>query len=93
MAEATAGSQARTPSCDFAHFLVTLGNTALVHLGEIGEPGTSPEVNLPLARHTVDVLRLLKEKTSGNLDVEESRLMEALLDELGSKLTAAEAAK
>ncbi len=90
MAAATE-SQARRPSVDFAHFLVTIGNTALVHLGEINEPGSKPSVNLPLARHSVDVLRVLKKKTQGNLDEEESKLLEALLSELGPKLEAAEA--
>lgn len=93
-AESTAGSSpgtaARKPQCDFAHFLVTLGNTALVHLGEVRHPGEDPEVNVHLARHTVDVLRLLKAKTAGNLDEDEQRLIDALLDELGPKVAAAE---
>lgn len=51
----------------------------LLHLGEEGE---SPEPNLPLARHSIDMLAVLQEKTRGNLSVEEQRLLENGLTEL-----------
>jgi len=50
----------------------------LLHLGE----GEEPEPNLPLARHSIDMLGMLQEKTRGNLTVEEARLLENGLTEL-----------
>ncbi|MGH9639112.1 MAG: DUF1844 domain-containing protein [Bryobacteraceae bacterium] len=41
-----------------------------------------PEPNLPLARHSIDMLTMLQEKTRGNLTVEEQRLIENGLTEL-----------
>ena len=74
----------------FASFLVSLGSTALVHLGEISDPSSGGmTVDLKLARHTIDVLSLLKDKTVGNLDDDESRLLDALLHDLRMKYLAA----
>lgn len=41
-----------------------------------------PEVNLPLARHSIDLLAMLQEKTNGNLTTEEQRLLENGMTEL-----------
>ncbi len=77
--------------CSFAQFLVSLGSSALVHLGEIEEPGGGKtHQNLPLARHSIDVLELLKVKTEGNLDADEGRLLDALLTDLNQKYSAAQ---
>lgn len=74
----------------FAQFVVSLGSSALVHLGEIAEPGAAaPRRDLKLARHTIDVLALLKDKTKGNLDEEETRLLDALLFDLRQKFVQA----
>ncbi|RME25154.1 MAG: DUF1844 domain-containing protein [Deltaproteobacteria bacterium] len=76
----------------FAHFVVSLGSSALVHLGEVADPSTGKvEKNLPLARNTIDVLSVLKEKTAGNLDDDETRLLDALLFDLRQKYIAASA--
>ena len=40
------------------------------------------EPNLDLARHTIDTLGILLEKTKGNLELEEQRLLENSLTEL-----------
>jgi hypothetical protein len=68
---------------DFHTFVLSLGSSALLHLGELERPGSSgPEKNLPMAKHTVDILGMLQEKTRGNLTPEEERLMESLLYDL-----------
>ncbi len=41
-----------------------------------------PEPDLPLARHTIDLMAILLEKTKGNLDLDEKRLLENSLTEL-----------
>ncbi len=50
----------------------------LMHFGEEEKP--KPE--LKLARHTIDLLGVLLEKTKGNLSLEEQRLLENSLTEL-----------
>jgi hypothetical protein len=40
------------------------------------------EPNLPMARHTIDLMALLLEKTKGNLSLEEQRLLENSVTEL-----------
>ena len=49
----------------------------LMHFGQ----EEKPEPELPLARHTIDVMAILLEKTKGNLTLEEQRLLENSLTE------------
>jgi hypothetical protein len=73
-------------SMNFASFLLSLATTGMVHLGEIPEPTTGQKMENPeAARQMIDILRILKEKTEGNLSSEESQLMENLLYELQMK--------
>ncbi|MBM3735974.1 MAG: DUF1844 domain-containing protein [Acidobacteria bacterium] len=51
----------------------------LLHLGDETE---RPEPNLPLARHGIDTLAMLQEKTKGNLTWPEQRELENTLAEL-----------
>mgnify|MGYP003961473729 CR=1 FL=1 len=39
-------------------------------------------INLDLARHTIEMIAMLKEKTKGNLTEEEDNLLNALLSEI-----------
>jgi hypothetical protein len=68
--------------CDFNTFIMSLATGAMMNLGKPGPDGTSPPVNLPLARHSIDILALLEEKTSGNLSGSEERLLSQLLYDL-----------
>jgi len=71
------------PEIDFASFIFSLSTSALMHLGELSDPLTQKrEKNLPLAKQTIDILGILKEKTKGNLTPEEEKLMENLLTDL-----------
>jgi hypothetical protein len=72
------------PKADFAGLALSLATSALFHLGlvpdpQTGQPGTK---NLALARHSIDTLELLQDKTRGNLTDEESQLLANLLTEL-----------
>jgi len=70
----------------FASFVVSLASSAFVHLGETPDPSTGePTVNLALARNTIDLIGLLDEKTKGNLDDDEAKLVESVLYELRTK--------
>lgn len=73
---------------NFSTFLISLAGSALVHLGEVDEPGHQTRVDLTLARQTIDVIQMLAEKTRNNLDEEEQRLLEAIQAELHSKYNA-----
>jgi hypothetical protein len=71
------------PPVDFHTFVLSLGSSALLHLGEIENPNDgASQKDLPLAKHTIDILAMLEEKTKGNLSNAEERLMESLLYDL-----------
>ncbi|HEX9636612.1 MAG TPA: DUF1844 domain-containing protein [Acidobacteriota bacterium] len=70
----------------FASFVLSLSTTALIHLGEIAEPGSGQrEVNLEAAQHMIDILSMLRTKTRGNLSADEQKLLEAVLYDLQMK--------
>jgi hypothetical protein len=71
------------PEIDFTHFMFSLSTSALIQLGEIEDPFTQKLVkNLPLAKQTIDLIGLLKEKTKGNLTPDEEKVMQYLLYDL-----------
>jgi hypothetical protein len=74
----------RKPGIDFSTFILSLGSSALIHLGEAPDPvsGQTAPANLPLAQQSIDLLALLQEKTKGNLVGDESRLLDTLLYDL-----------
>jgi Domain of unknown function (DUF1844) len=79
----TARDAAALPAVDFHTFVLSLGSSALLHLGELEHPETGPaEKDLPLAKHTIDILAMLQAKTKGNLTPAEEKLMESLLYDL-----------
>jgi hypothetical protein len=54
-----------------------------VHLGVIDDPETGKRTkNLPLGKQTVDMLRMLQEKTKGNLTEAEEKLLQGILYDL-----------
>lgn len=69
---------------DFSTFLVSLGTSALVQLGEAPDPtrGGKPCTDLEGARQTIDLLGLLEDKTQGNLKPGEAQLLKSLLADL-----------
>ena len=70
----------------FSSFVVSLASSAMVNLGEVGEPGAgNPTPDLAIARQTIDLLGVLEEKTKGNLDDEEAKLLETVLYDLRLK--------
>ncbi len=75
-----------TPPVDFGTFVLSLGSSALVHLGEIQHPqGEEATENLLLARQTIDLLAMLEEKTKGNLTEDEARVLRDVLADLRLK--------
>ncbi len=71
---------------DFSSFILSLGTSCLMHLGENPLPGQKKnEMNLPHAKEVIDLLSLLEEKTRGNLTRDESNLLSNLLYTLRMK--------
>lgn len=71
------------PPIDFPTFIMSMYTQALLLMGEAAHPEIKdvPQ-DLDGARQTIDILRMLKEKTTGNLSLDEDRLLENLLHEL-----------
>jgi hypothetical protein len=68
---------------DFATFIQSLAQQALMHLGLIPYPDTGEHMReLPLARQTIDILQVLHDKTKGNLTPDEKQLFDAILHDL-----------
>ena len=82
--EAPDAAAASLPEVDFSNFVLSLAATAMVQLGMVPDPetGATVEPNLPIAKHTIDTLALMREKTQGNLDEEEEKLLDSMLYEL-----------
>ncbi|MES1210095.1 MAG: DUF1844 domain-containing protein [Pseudomonadota bacterium] len=77
------GAAAGFPPVDFHTFILSLGSSALLHLGELEHPEAGDaRQDLSLAKHTIDILAMLDEKTKGNLSPAEEKLMESLLFDL-----------
>lgn len=71
------------PEINFSSFLLSISSSALLHLGEIADPQSGEKKkDLALAKQSVDIIALLKEKTKGNLTEEEKKLLEHLLYDL-----------
>jgi len=74
------------PEINFSTFVIGLSTQALMHLGEIGNPISGKvETDVPVAKHMIDILGMLKDKTRGNLNASEDRLMEDILFDLRMK--------
>jgi len=70
-----------------------LATAALVYMGAAKLPGTDKvEVNLPLAKLTIDTLDMLKTKTEGNRTPDESSLLDDVLYQLRLAFVKAESA-
>jgi hypothetical protein len=82
--QAGAAEEKELPQIDFSTFVLSLATSALYHLGLSPDPsGQSPPTpNLPLARQAIDTIEMLEEKTRGNLDAEEAKLIKSVLYEL-----------
>ncbi len=68
------------PEVTFSTFVMSLNTSVLYHLGELPDPESGEKfVNLDLARHAIDTLVVLEQKTKGNLTDEEVELMRNIL--------------
>ncbi len=82
-------SEATLGDMSFSTHVLSLNAMALMSLGEM-EGLPAGEVDLESARHVVDTLLMLHEKTAGNLTVEEQRMLDSILYDLRLKVVRAQ---
>jgi len=71
------------PEVTFSSLVLSLNTSALFHMGELPHPETGQRlVDRELAKHTIDTLILLADKTKGNLSYDENELLTRVLYEL-----------
>ena len=81
---AAAGGGAREAS--FSTLVSTMATQALFAMGAIADPSTGQRYqNLDLARHHIDMLGVMEDKTKGNLTDEEATTLASTLYELRSR--------
>ncbi len=71
------------PACDFLSFAHHLGRVALQQMVGMRDPATGEVVSsLDGAKETIEILRMLKLKTQGNLTPDEAKFLQQVLSEL-----------
>src|SRR5690242_21891730 len=83
MSDAENSSPIPLPPASFQFIVLSLRAQAQMQLGlmHFGEE-EKPDPDLQMARHTIDLMAVLMEKTKGNLSMEEQRMLENSLTEL-----------
>jgi hypothetical protein len=75
--------RAPLPEVNFNSLIFSLSSSALLHLGEIADPQSGEKKkDIALAKHTIDTIAMLKEKTQGNLTGEEEKFLDSILTDL-----------
>lgn len=86
---AQAGGSRELPSASFTALVNTIASQTLFALGAVPDPATKKRyVDLDLARFHIDTLKVLDEKTAGNLSDEEKSLLDNTTYELRSSYLA-----
>jgi hypothetical protein len=71
------------PEVNFNSLIFSLSSSALINLGEIADPHTGQtHKDLALAKHTIDTIAMLQDKTKGNLNAEDQRFLDTILADL-----------
>ena len=79
----TPGGPDFLPPLDFSSIVVLLYFPALVQLGLVEDPATGGrQVNMDLAKRNIDLLDLLRDRTKGNLEPDELKFLDGVLDQL-----------
>jgi Domain of unknown function (DUF1844) len=67
----------------FVNFVMSIASNAASSMGMMEHPVThSREINLEVAKHWIDVLGMLEDKTRNNLLAQEEKILEGLLADL-----------
>jgi hypothetical protein len=77
---------------DFSTYVISVASSAMVALGRMPSPDGKPHpIELDTAKHLIDILEMLEQKTKGNLDATEAKLVTSLLHDLHGSFAAAQA--
>lgn len=76
-------TKGKAPEITFSTFVLSLSSSAAMSLGGYQDPvsGHVPK-NLDIAKQSIDILGILAEKTKGNLNADEQKLIDSSLYEL-----------
>ena len=86
MADQNTNNSGGLPEVTFSTFILSIGSSALVQLGEVPDPETGQTMeNLLAAKHSIDILSMLQEKTKTCLEQDEQQLLDTLLYDLRMK--------
>jgi hypothetical protein len=75
------GESRQSPPASFSTLVNSLLTQVLIYLGDVTLRGTEPMINLDTAKHLIDTLGVLEEKTKGNLSPEEQKILDRALYE------------
>src|SRR5262245_28591277 len=64
------------PQASFVELIGILANNAAMGLGGMTQAGKQIPPNLEYAKHFIDMLQVLEDKTKGNLNAEEKKLLD-----------------
>lgn len=77
------------PEVTLSTFIFSLVSSALVNLGEAPDPSTgTTSSDLVLAKHTIDMIAMIKNKTQGNLTDDEQAMIDNVLYDLRMRYVA-----
>ncbi len=76
----------KAENLDFSGLILGFSSAVLHHLGESTSSLPNARENLELARQNIEIIALLKDKTSGNLTVDEKELIDGVLEDLQKKI-------
>lgn len=76
------GKTSSLPPASFLGLVNMLGVEAAMHLGLMEGPGGSGHTDLEAARHMIDMLGMIQQKTRGNLTAQEDLQLDNLLADL-----------
>jgi hypothetical protein len=80
--------QRELPPAGIPTLVSQLLTQTLMYLGEVAAMGGEPILNFDMARHQVDTLAVLDEKTRGNLSEDEQKVLDTALYEAQTRFIA-----
>ena len=82
--ESASSGGPKLPAIDLSTFVLSLSTTALYQMGLMADPETKQTIapSREIAQQTIATIEMLREKTRGNLEPEEAKLIDSLLYEL-----------
>ncbi len=80
-AKSSARGQRALPQASMMSLIQSLATQIMYYLGDLSPQGAEAGVNLDMAKHLIDTLAVLEDKTRNNLDENERKMLDATLYE------------